>query len=329
MRLPMSDNQASTHSLLSWIGDEANSSNPEIAQRAGVAAHAIAVNLDANHELYLHPPESPYGPTPNAANLNPALIGADAIALAPYQDALVGDMRGVQGFELMGSPGDGDLEHARNIFAVIDSDPGSAKLFNAAAMDKIIDHQHAYADAVKANTGNPLADTPDNDMTSAAQLLGALNGGAEQEATARGLQGAEMNQAVYDVKKAGIDSLFGAMPGKDFIPGWDLTRDTIAAGILGPVPEAGEAPPNVVADSARHAVNLSSYEVADALGAHRGDPNIRGTFFDQGGNLLPPDQIADSDLAAYRSDLQNYLNAKDYNRFENNFMDDYNEGAGK
>lgn len=325
----MSDNQASTHSLLSWIGDEANSSNPEVATRAGVAAHALAVNLDANHELYLKPPESPYGPVPNAANLNPSLIGADALALAPYQNALVGDMRGVQGFELMGNPGDGHLDHAKNIFSVIDSDPGAAKAFNAAATDKIIDHQHAFADAVRANTGNPLADTKNDDMTSAAHLLGALNSGAEQEATARGLQGAELNQAVYDVKKAGIDSLFGAMPGKDFIPGWDLTRDTIAAGILGPTPEAGETPQNVSTDSARHAVNFSSYEVADALGARPGDDtDIRADFFDQNGKLLPPDQISNSDLAAYRSDLQNYLVAKNYDRFENNFMTDYNEGAG-
>lgn len=35
-----------------------------------------------------------------------------------------------------------------------------------------------------------------------------------------------------------------------------------------------------------------------------------------------------SDRAAYRS-VQNYLNSKDYNRFESNIMDDYNEGAEK
>lgn len=325
----MSDNQASTHSLLSWIGDEANSSNPEVATRAGVAAHALAVNLDANHELYVNPPESPYGPVPNAANLNPALIGADALALTPYQNALVGDMRGIQGFEVMGDPAGGHVDHARNIFSVIDSDPGAAKLFNAAAENRVIDHQHAFADAVKNNTGPAIGDTRTNDMRSASLLLGAVNGGAEMEASARGLQGAQLDQAVYDVKKAGIDSLFGAMPGKDFIPGWDMTRDTIAAGILGPSPEPGHPVPNVATETAQHAVNTMSYQVADALDVRVGDPDIDARFFDTDGNLLPPEQVPLSDRYEYTGSLQNYLTKHGYGGVNNDITDYYNQGAGK
>lgn len=322
------ENQQSTHSLLSWIGDEANSSNPEIAGRSGAAAHALAVNLDANHELYLRPPESPYGPSPTAANLNPALISADAIALAPYQDALVGDMRGIHGFEMIGDPGNGDLRQARNIFAVIDSDPGAAKYFNAAAESKIVHHQDAFAGAVRDGGGSIAADTEDNDLTSAAQLLGIVNGSAEQEAITRGLQGAQVDQAVYDLKKAGIDSLFEMMPGHDFIPGWNLTRETVAAGILGPTPTEGQAPPNVVANSARHAINVTSYQVADALGAQAGDAHIDERFFDEGGKLLPPDAVSAADRSDYRGDLENYLENKQYRTFDNDFIDAYQEGAG-
>jgi hypothetical protein len=321
-------NRQSTHTLLDWIGDEAHSQNADVATRAGAAAHALAMNLDANHDQYLKPP--PFlGATPNAANLNPELISADAIALEPYQDALVGDLTGTKGFDVIGDPGNGDLNAARNVFAVIDSDPGAAKAFNAAAEHKLLAHQQAFADATAHNTGTPPADTPQGDLRSGGYLLGAINGGAEQEALARGLQGAQTDQAVYDVKKAGLDYLFENVPGHDLIPGIDLTRDTIATGILGVNPEAAAAQPNVPTYSAQHAVNTTAYQIANALDVGPGDRDIPAHFFTADGHLMPPNQISTAELRDYSTGLQNFLEHHGYGNVGNNFRDYYTDGAGK
>jgi hypothetical protein len=319
-------NRQSTHTLLDWIGEEAHSSDDAVATRAGAAAHALAVNLDANHDPYLNP--SPLmGASPNVANLNPELIAADAIALEPYQDALVGDLTGTKGFEVIGNPGDGDLGAARNVFAVIDSDPGAAKAFNAAAEQKIFAHQQAFADA--AGTGPAFADTPRGDLASAGYLLGAVNGGAEQEAIARGLQGAQTDQAIYDVKKAGLDYLFGSIPGTSNVPGFDLTRNTLETGILGVNPEPGAAPSNVPTYSAQHAINSTSYQVADALHAQVGDVDLPSKFFAADGTLKPPDQISVTDMREYSTSLQNFLHHHGYGNLSGNFGDYYEDGAGK
>lgn len=322
------EKRQSTHTLLSWIGDEARSPNEEIATRAGAAAHALAENLDTNHDQYLKPPPL-LGATPNVANLSPELIAADAIALAPYQDALVGDLSGTRGFEKIGEPGTGDLDAARNVFAVIDSDPGAAKVFNAAAEQKILGHQQAFADAAAA--GAPLTDTEKGDLKRAAFLLGAVNGGAEQEAVARGLQGAQTDRAIYDVKKAGLDYLFENIPGHDLIPGIDLTRDTIETGILGTNPEPGSAQPNIPTYSPQQAINSTSYQVAAALGVSPEDSGIPAQYFSPDGHLKSPDRIVadDLDLDAYSTSLQRYLFDRGFGDLDDDFDRNYEDGAGK
>lgn len=304
-------NRQSTHTLLDWIGDEAHSPDSDIASRAGAAAHALAVNLDANHDQYLKPPAL-FGATPNVANLNPELIAADAIALEPYQNALVGDLTGTKGFDVIGNPGDGDLRAARNVFAVIDSDPGAAKAFNAAAEQKILAHQQA-----------------NGDLKSAGYLLAAVNGGAEQEAIARGLQGAETDRAIYEIKKSGLDYLFGSIPGTSYVPGFELTRDTIETGILGVNPEEGAATPNIPVYSAQHSINSTSFQVASVLDASVGDPDIPSQFFNADGHLKSPDQISVAGLRSYSTSLQNFLEHHGYGNLGNNFDDYYEDGAGK
>jgi hypothetical protein len=321
------ENRQSTHTLLDWIADDAHSPNEEVAKRAGAAAHALAVNLDANHDQYLHPPGSPFGAEPNAANLNPELISADSLALEPYQDALVGDTTGVKGFDPIGDPGDGDLHAARNVFGVIDSDPGAAKAFNAAAEQKILAHQEAFADAAAA--GRPISDTPRGDLASAGYLLGAVNGGAEMEAHARGLQGDETNRAIYDIKKAGLDYLFGEIPGTSHVHGFDMTRDAVETGILGVNPEPGAATPNIPTYTAQHGVDSTYYQVATALNASPVDPEIPSQFFTPEGHLKSPDQIPTADLRDYSKSLQNYLFNHGYGNLGNDFDRYYEDGAGK
>lgn len=319
------DNQASVRSLLGWIGDNAHSPDAALATQSGQAAHALAVNLDAKHDTYLNPPPL-IGPTANAANLNPSLLATDALALAPYQDAIVGDTSGVRGFDVIGNPGDGDVA-ARNIFAVIDSDPGAAKLFNGEAQEKILAHQQAVAHM--AGSGHSGADTPRGDLRSAAYLLGAINGGAEMEATARGLQEDQLNKAVYDAKKQGLDYLFAKVPDVGGIPFSDIPRDTIETGILGVDPKSVKADTIIPTYSPQHAVTALAYEVTSAQHPAVGNPWIPEAFFDRDtGQLLPPDRIGKADLRDYSTALQNYLEKHGFGNLANNFRDYYGDGHG-
>jgi uncharacterized protein YukE len=319
-------NQQSTHSLLAWIGDEARSTNPEIADRAGQAAQALATNLSDKHDLYINP-DSAFGASPSTANLNPALIAADAVALEPYQEALVGQP-GMPGFDAPGEPENGDLKAARNIFAVIDSDhnTNAAASFNAAAQEKVLAHQQAFAEAAAEK---PIADTPEGDLRRAGYLLGVINGGAEEAAIQHGLQAEQQQKAIYDIKKAGLDFLLGdQLPATDRVPGYELSRDTLETAILGSNPDGKVEPEFFPEYSSEHGIRATYFQVAQSVGITPEAPEIPAQFFD-GDRLKPPDQIPQDQLGIYSTSLQNYLAQRGFDSLGGNFDQFYEDGAGK
>jgi hypothetical protein len=125
-----------------------------------------------------------------------------------------------------------------------------------------------------------------------------------------------------------LDYLFENIPGHDLIPGIDLTRDTIATGILGVNPEAGATQPNIPTYTAQHAVNSTYYQVASALHASLGNPDIPAEYFSEG-RLIPPGQIPPAQLSDYSNALQNYLFHHGYPNLGTDFKSFYDDGAGK
>jgi hypothetical protein len=197
-------------------------------------------------------------------------------------------------------------------------------MFNAAAEEKILAHQKAFAEAAAAGS-TVIGDTPGGDLQSSALLLGAVNGGAEMEAAARGLQGDQLNESVYNIKKAGLDYLFGQIPGTGNIPGFDITRDIAETGILGVNPDPSNPDTVIPTYSSQHAINSTYYQVADAMGIKPGD--IDPKYFN-GDTLKSPDQVSPNDLRGYSTALQNYLTKHDYDALGANIDRWYRQAAG-
>jgi hypothetical protein len=73
------------------------------------------------------------------------LVQSFAAVLAPYQGAFVGDTTGLHGFP--DEPDGEELDRARSVFMVIDSDPNAGDHFRNAADDRIKGYLREYAQA--------------------------------------------------------------------------------------------------------------------------------------------------------------------------------------
>jgi hypothetical protein len=82
------------------------------------------------------------------------LIQGYALALAPFQAALVGDVKSVRGFRIIG---DGlDLSSARRVFAVIDTNTQAADGFKDTAYQRVHDYLRTYGHAVASRNADGL-----------------------------------------------------------------------------------------------------------------------------------------------------------------------------
>ena len=202
---------------LSWIARDANSADPGTAQRAGEAAHAIATFLAQNKDELARLSTGWFGlQHRSVGELNPELVRGYASVLTPFQGALVGDVKSVRGFTIIG---DGiDLSSARKIFAVIDTSTQAANEFNAAAYQRVRDYLHTYAESVTDRHSDGLVA-----LEFAAGLAGVVEGGQRESGNAavhmRTAQNA-INWAGYEIAAA-----MGARPGGQDIPNQYFTSD--------------------------------------------------------------------------------------------------------
>ena len=320
----------STHALLDWIGNDAASPDVATATNAGESAHSLATYLDGAHDRLLHHGD---GLTSySIGNYDPALVQADANALAPFQRAMLGDSSGVHGFGEFGDSGNGDFSSARNVFAVIGSEHGAAKMFNAVAEQNIVNYQNGFANAAAQDPTLNATSPHYADLRHAANMLGVVNGAADQEALSRGLNDDQRAQAVYDIKKGALDMMLAGgvdqVPGLGKVPGIGIAQDTLETGILGDTAAHVEATKNYPTYSVQQGMDMSAYKVATLLQPHASD--FDPGFFDSTGHLLPPDQIKGNDAKIlYSEQLRVYLSHRpELGDAMNRFAEQYDIGAG-
>lgn len=162
------DRGAQAAQLFDWIAADAGSANPDTAARAGRSAHAIAVHLADNN-----------AGLKDLGTANPKLLQGFGAALIPFQGAMVGDASGTSGF----TPLDdlrSNLPQTARVFAVIAGDETAGREFSAAARQRALDYQKAWA-----------ADPTTDDLQRAARLLGLV-------AAAARAAGHESTDLTYD-----------------------------------------------------------------------------------------------------------------------------------
>lgn len=204
------DGGAAPADRLAWIKPDALSTDPARAQRAGEAAHTIALFLSDPEYGLADLPAGLFGlQRRSLGELNPNLVAAYAEALTPFQGALVGDVRKISGFEVVGDPL--NLASAREIFSNIDTNTRAGAAFNNAAYDRVKQYLQAYAQSIANRDADDLVA-----LQFAAGLAGVVEGGRRESAnTALQVYPAQhfINLSRYEVAKA-----LGAHPGENGIP---------------------------------------------------------------------------------------------------------------
>ena len=305
-----SDNGAAASTLTDWIDDTATSSNPEAATRAGETAHDVAAFIGDNKDQLLN--QSLFGDATVGAN-NPDLVQGWAEALEPYQGAMVGDPGDTKGFGVLGNPSEGDYASARNVFAVIDSDPTAAKSFNQHAYEAILHYQQDTTDWIKNGHG------PDSRI-SAAGYAGALNGLVNSGAD---LSHSDPN---YGCRRQALEAALGPLTGQLPFIG-DVGKQVILDSLL-------SNGPRVPTESFGEVYNLEKFTVANALLSTHSvpvPPDLQH-FMDRNGHLLGPEAVPEAERVKYYDALESYANtgtgANDYGDVLDKFYKQYQFSAG-
>ena len=299
------DDGAAARTLTDWVDDAANNDNPVMDRMAGETAFAIADFLGDGHDrltnLYLWPP--------TVGQLNPELVQGYAEALAPYQEAMVGDHRErVPGFGPLDGQADGNYEHARKIFAIINSDPTAASFFNEQAYQSILEYQQVTRDAVLSP--GP-ADGVANSL--AGRMLGVINGGADLAQVDNG----------YEMRREALSTAVNQLSGKLPIIG-DLGADYLTNQILG-----DNTFDRVQTHSFTEVERMQRWIIASAL-AESGVPltGFDSSFMD-GTRLKTPEEIHSSTpelLDVYYQNLRDYAANNGWGDPLTTFGDEYDRG---
>lgn len=257
------DKGAAAAAALSWIARDAQAADATAAQHAIEAAHAIATFLGDNRDDLFRLSTGWFGLQHRTiGQLNPALVQGYASVLIPFQGAIIGDVKPMRGFKIIG---DGlDLSPARNVFAVIDTNMEAGNTFNEAAHQRVRGYLRAYAAAAVSKDVSNLVD-----LQHAADLAGVFAGGQR-------------------------------MSGNSAID----TR------------------------TAQYWINWAGYELAAAMGARPGGPDIPDQYFTSDGRLKAPDQVPANDLDGFVTALDIFTFNHGFPALGSDFQRWYDHAAG-
>ncbi|MGV0790446.1 TPR repeat region-containing protein [Mycolicibacterium sp. XJ1819] len=304
------DNGAAARTLTDWIDDAANGTNPQLDRMAGETAYAVADYLGDNGDDLLDM-KSGLNDSGLGAR-NPDLVRGYAEALAPYQEAMIGDHRDpTPGFGLLDGQERGDFSHARNVFAVIDTDAEAAENFNRHAYESILEYQQETADA--AASGAPADGTA---MGHAGRMLGVLNSAATM---------AEMDPG-FDLRRDALGAAMGQLTGKLPVIG-SLGQDYLLDALLGNTPGH-----QVDTHSFTEVQNMQTWAVASELFG-RDVPVIPQVqqFVLPDGTLMSPQYVLQNNPGAiqdYYQALTDYAATGGWGTTLSSFGNEYDEGAG-
>lgn len=303
------DNGAAARTLTDWIDDGSRMDGTPQDQMAGEAAHAVASYLGEKQ-----PELANMGAFGGAGlgGVNPDLVRGYGEALAPYQEAMIGDhSKPTPGFGMLeGEPDNYDT--ARNAFAVIHSDPEASKAFTEHAYRNILEYQQQTADAAGSN--NPA----DGAATGhAGRMLGVLNSSATL---------AEVDPD-FGMREDALGLVLDEAGGKLPIVG-SVGADHLKDAILGMSNDY-----KVETNDFKGMSDLNNYEIASGLFSRDIPyPPQMQPFVDLETNtLMTPSQVPPAQQEAYYQALADYTAlpaAGGWGTVAQSFGNEYDQGAG-
>jgi uncharacterized protein YukE len=304
------DDGASAKFLTDWVDDAANGNDPVMDRLAGETAHSVATFVGENHDDL----KNINGIFDNSVgDRNPQLIRGWAEALAPYQEAMIGD-GSEPGFGPLKDQVSGDYTQARNVFEIMYTDPVAAENFSKHAYGSILDYQQQTADA--AASGKPADGTA---MGNAGRLLGVMNAAATAAETDNG----------WDIRQSALNLALGEATGKLPVIG-QLGNDYLSSVLVGNPVFGSDT--HIATHSFTEVENAQTWAVASQLFERNVPPTDGLAGFMSGGRLMTPEDVLQqrpADIENYYQALSDYANTSNgWGKVLNDFQREYDHGAG-
>ena len=176
------DQGAKAGESFAWIERDASSDDIATSTRAGETAQVLASFLGDNQAALASISHGFLGLRHTSiGSMNPKLVAAYGLALAPFQAAMVGNTSGVHGFGPLGDITNGDYSKVVGVFAVIASDPEAGEGFIKSGYDRasalVDDAAAGCADPAAAHAAGPA-------LTQAGALSGSMSAAVQQPGAA-------------------------------------------------------------------------------------------------------------------------------------------------
>jgi uncharacterized protein YukE len=300
------DNGKSAGSLFGWTGDEHQADPMLAAETAQVYADYLGTHSEELLAINGHT---------QIGDMNPELVKAYSHGLMPYQEELVTDQpKADTPFHRLDDLGS-TMDKTKGLFAVIDSQHDAAVQWNKTAYQNALDMQQSFADYAHAHPDLGTDDNRADDLQSSARLLGAIDGGINEE-TLSNIRNGQMNadqayeqaKSAYEFKKDLLRNVFS------YGPGGDLVTNSIADQFAGPEPNKSnfkfdsngtltDVGLSTQQQSVQHQITQANYTIASEF-IHRGEsPAMPDRFFNADGSLKAPSQIDPADWSMYDTRL--------------------------
>jgi hypothetical protein len=188
----------------------------------------------------------------------------------------------------------------------------------------------AYSSVLKPYQGALVGDT-----TGVHGFVGLTDGGDSSKVRTLIAVLDSDTQAGEDFRQAAVGKIKAYLKG--FAEGWAVDRrgdtallhyaGTLAGAIAGGQSQSGNS--SIEVKSARYWTNWANYEMAVALGAHRGDNAIADNYFTAEGMLKSPDDVTAEELVGLSNSLQNFVYASGLRGLDQELKNYYDAAAGK
>lgn len=320
------DGGASAGAMFDWIDDSAR--GPE-AQIAGETAKTLADYLGGNQGLNSLNGDNTVGlyGTHSLGAVNPGLVQGFAEGLSPYVNNIAGTEGGISEFGGIldnGGAEDGTLAKAKNLFTVLNGDPGAAEILNGAAYGQALLQDTRYAE-------NPVPGETSHALYDSATLRALVDVGMENNHDVEDKNRAQIDAELYAAKSAAFD--FGleslqtgtviAFPGGGGEVGSQALSELGSAlkdGMIGPAPPASGQPEPI----ARFASQRAEAEMLNTLNAVGTEiKNLPPEYRGPGGTVLSFEQMYAKDNTITPGEYAEAVNRSINETLGFDFQDDH------
>lgn len=304
------DDGQSARTLTDWIHDSSTSPDPDVRERAGQTASAIASYIgDPKNENILMNNSTGSQPNMSLGQMNPELTTSLANAISPYMDEMAGrpiSSEGTTGWNSIDNSSDLSYPHAVHVMGVLGTGEDAARILDSRSAEVQAAYINEYANSVIDSHGQ-LSDS--SAMEAAGRLKGITAEGAFMSTSDIESDATKARQAAWDRMARNYDA-FAALAGGVPHAGPALGVESVLMkdAILGPRPESANLGETPIESTVGVKSALATAFMMNGIGDPADIARLSPFDSDGDGQLnIPSDDVYDESAGRYQNALNIYF----------------------